>query len=428
MGRRRRGRKKRHNPKPSPALKALEVVRREGTHLVEPRCYYVEGCGGCTWQEVDYAHQLELKRQLVRDAFAAEGLEVEVAPATPSPRVYDYRNKMEFTFSDQRWLTASEIRDGGDDLRRDFALGMFGPKSMYKVIDVESCPLQSERANELLRATRRWALDRGHPPFRAKTREGLLRFVVLRHARATDQTLLLLVTSSRDEGLMRDFAQFLADEGLSPTTLANGVVDTHQYSTTGMEVFVDAGPALLSDAMAGLRFELAPDAFFQVNPSAAEELVARVLSCAELSGSERVLDLYCGAGTLSLPLAQQAGAVLGLEASEPAIESARRNAELNGLSAEFAVCDLNAGLPRDLGEFDLVVTDPPRPGMHPRLLRDLARLAAPRVVSVGCKPGPQASGCAYLVREAGYTLERVWPVDLFPHGHHVEAVALLTRR
>ena len=426
MGRRRR-RKKRQNPKPSPALRALETVRREGSHLVEPRCYYAEGCGGCTWQEVDYAHQLELKRGLVRDAFASQGLEVEVAPTTPSPRVYDYRNKMEFTFSDQRWLTASEIRDGGEDLRRDFALGMFGPKSMYKVIDIEACPLQSERANELLRATRRWALARGHAPFRAKTREGLLRFVVIRHARATDQTLLLLVTSVRDEALMRDFAEFLAGAGLSPTCLANGVVDSHQYATTGMEICVDAGAELLEDALAGLRFQLAPDAFFQVNPSAAEELVGRVLACAGLEGQERALDLYCGAGTLSLPLAQRAGSVLGLEASAPAIESARRNAALNGLEAEFAVCDLNAGLPPDLGAFDLVVTDPPRPGMHPRLLRGLARLAPPRLVSVGCKPGPQAENCAYLVREAGYRLEGVWPVDLFPHGHHVEAVALLTR-
>ncbi|MBL4848041.1 MAG: 23S rRNA (uracil(1939)-C(5))-methyltransferase RlmD [Planctomycetes bacterium] len=428
--RRRKGgqRRKKRKGEVAVARRRLKKLIAAGEPLIDPKCSYTEACGGCTWQEVPYERQLELKHELVVEAFAKEGLEADVLPVRPSPRTFAYRNKMEFSFSRQRFLTGTEIASG-EELRRDFALGMFGPATGLKVVDLADCPLQTDVMNELTRATRAWALARELVPFVNETQEGFLRYFLVRQAAATGDSLAVLVTSSRDEALAQDYVEWLREAGVLPTCVANGVRASRLPSSHGMTVYSDHGPSHYTERLGGLEFTLAIDAFFQVNTWGAEVLVEEVLAQAALSGSERVLDLYCGAGSLSLPLAQQAGAVSGLEVVEPAVESARFNAKANGIdNATFAVRDLNSGLPEDVGVFDLVVTDPPRAGMNLRVLQGISRIGASRVLAVGCQPSSLARNVAWLCSEGGYALTRVQPLDLFPHGPHVETLATLVRQ
>lgn len=413
------------------AQKRLKAIVAAGEPLVEPRCFYTDACGGCTWQQVPYARQLELKHELVADALRQARLVPRsgvIPPVWASPQDYAYRNKMDFSFAKERFFTRKEI-ESGQDLRRAFALGMFGPATRLKVVDIEDCPIQGDYMNRVLRATRAWALARGLAAFVAERQEGFLRYLMLREAAATGQTLVTLVTSHRDEAVLADYVAYLRAEELLPTCVANGVRGSFLPSSAGMELFTDHGAGHFEEELAGLRFQIAADGFFQVNTPGAEVLVQEVLRQAALQGEERVLDLYCGAGTLSLPLAGRARAVEGYEVIEAAVAGARLNAEQNGISnTSFGVQDLNRGLPRELsGSFDLVVTDPPRAGMHPKVLRGLARLGAPRIVAVGCKPLPLAENLAWLCAEGGYVLEELQPIDLFPHTPHVEVVATLVR-
>lgn len=431
MGRRRRKhgeRRKKRKGEVEVARRRLKKLIAAGEPLVEPRCVYTEACGGCTWQEVPYERQLELKQELVSEAFSKEGFsDLEILPVLPSPEVFGYRNKMEFSFGRERFLTGTEIASG-EELRRDFALGMFGPATRLKVVDLKDCPLQTATMNALVGATREWALARELEPFVNETQEGFLRYLCVRQASATGESVAILVTSRRDEALMADYVAWLRERELLPTCVANGVRACRLPSSAATELFVDHGPSRFSEELGGLRFALAPDGFFQVNTKGAEVLVREVLEQAALSGAERVLDLYCGAGSLSLPLARGAREVVGLEVVEPAVVSARANAASNEIeNTEFAVRDLNAGLPEDLGSFDLVVTDPPRAGMPLRVLQGIAAIGAPVVLAVGCRPSSLARNAAWLCAEGGYELVRVQPVDLFPHGAHVETLATLRR-
>ena len=431
MGSRRRKhgqRRKKRKGEVEVARRRLKALVAAGEPMVEPRCAYTEACGGCTWQEVPYERQLELKHELVTAAFRKEGFEdLEILPVLPSPEVFGYRNKMEFSFARERFLTGSEIASG-EELRRDFALGMFGPATRLKVVDLKDCPLQTDSMNVLVSATRDWALARELEPFVNETQEGLLRYLCVRQASATEDSVAILVTSRRDEALMADYVAWLRERDALPTCVANGVRECRLPSSAASELFVDHGPSRFAEELGGLRFDLAPDAFFQVNTKGAEVLLDEVLSEAALAGGERVLDLYCGAGSLSLPLAKRAASVHGLEVVEPAVASAVSNAAGNGIdNASFAVRDLNAGLPEDLGAFDLVVTDPPRAGMPLRVLQGIAAIGAPLVLAVGCRPSSLARNAAWLCAEGGYELVRVRPVDLFPHGAHVETLATLRR-
>ncbi|GIX07146.1 MAG: putative RNA methyltransferase [Candidatus Poribacteria bacterium] len=421
---------RRRRKKPTFAEQKLRETLESGLGLADPECPYFGECGGCVWQAIDYRRQLEFKREWIERTFHEYGLsEVEVPMPLPSPRLYGYRNKMEFSFAARRWFSRHEI-ESGDPLDRDFALGLHARGAFDRVLDIHSCPLQAEPANALLQATREFAKESGLPPYDIHAQEGFYRFLILRYGFYTDQLMVVLVTTRRDSEQMKRYVDFLHARELQPTSVVNGVTDAPASTSQGSELFVDFGEPCLEERLLGKAFVLEPDAFFQPNTYGAEVLAEKVLEYANLRGTETVLDLYCGVGVFAILAAEQAERVIGIEKLPSAVESARRNARRNGIdNAQFLAHDLDRGirtLPGDARP-EVVITDPPRAGMHARTIQAILDLAPERIISVSCHPVPQAENLAKLCAEGDYYIAEVQPVDLFPHTAHVENVALLMR-
>lgn len=403
---------------------------------VEPPCTYFNDCGGCKWQNLLYTEQLRWKHQHVVDAFQRiGGLEnVEVRPTIGCAEEYFYRNKMEFSFGDQRWLTAEEIAEGGE-LRRDFALGLHVPGRYDRILDVHKCWLQSELSNRILNLTRVFALQHGLSIYNTHTHEGLLRHLVIRQSRLSGETMVILVTSDDADEMIAAYAALLRDELPEVTTLVQGINRKKAQIAFSEETRTLYGPGTITEGVAGNDFVISPFSFFQTNSLQAERLYEEALTAAGLDGAATAWDLYCGAGTITLAAARRAGNVLGIELNEGAVIDARLNAGRNGLAnVEFVAGDLKdviAARSEGLrgggsGRPTVVITDPPRAGMHEDVTRTLLDLAPERISYVSCNPTTQARDCAILA--AMYTVEYVQPVDMFPQTYHVETVARLVRR
>ncbi|MFN3595925.1 MAG: 23S rRNA (uracil(1939)-C(5))-methyltransferase RlmD [Rubricoccaceae bacterium] len=422
---------------------------------VTPRCEYFGACGGCKWQQVAYAAQLEMKRQQVEDALVHTGgfdlaarsvpvrptLGMDAEPPGPEERAllgpaqagqpYFYRNKMEFSFAAQRWLTDDEIASG-EAFETDFALGLHVPGRFDKVLDLQACYLQSAWSTRLVNGLRALARAEGWSAYHAREQRGFLRHLVLRTPARTPERMVNLVTSRYDADRMARLADWLRAEFPEATTLVNTVNSGLAQTAFGEAMHVVFGPGVVHDEIGGLRFEIAPNAFFQTNTRQAETLYRIAAEFAALRPDDLVYDLYCGAGTISLYLARHARHVVGVELVEEAVANARANARANGIhNATFAAGDMLRLFTPDFvaahGHPDVLVVDPPRAGMHPKVVAQLAALRPGRLVYVSCNPQTQARDLA-LLREASsdaYRITAVQPVDLFPHTHHVESVVAL---
>lgn len=399
-----------------------------GPHAAEPRCAHFHGCGGCSFQSLRYEAQLAGLRQLVERAFRAQGFgaELELAAVEPAREPWAYRNKMEFTFGDRRWLETGEPPDA----EAAFALGLHARETHGKVIDVAACAIQSPAADRILGTLRREARARGLEPWNSRAHVGLLRHAVLRTARATGEILLNLVTSSEAPERVDPYARAVLERHPELTTLVQNVNSRPAQTALGdpgRERLLH-GPGWIRERLLGLEFAISANSFFQTNSAQAERLFTLVREEARLTGEERVFDLYCGTGTIALVLAAQAREVAGFELASSAIADARANAQRNGLAnLRFVEGDVLESLAREPAGPDLCVVDPPRAGLHPRLVPRLCELAPRRIVYVSCNPESGARDARLLV-EAGFRLGRVRPIDLFPHTPHVECVFALERR
>lgn len=417
-----RPRKKRRNP----AELAEGFVRSDADRAVPP-CLHFGNCGGCSRQNLAYARQLEVKREQVVQALHAAGLEAIPVP-TPlaSPDLFRYRNRMEFSFGARRWLTEAEIASGAE-FRRDFALGLHPPGFFGRVIDIGDCALIDGEANAVLTHVRAFAELSGLLPYDAVTHEGFWRYLSVRRGARTGETLVTIVTRARSAQTMRSLAAFLRDRLPFVTTVVNGVTDRIADTSEGASYIVDLGPGVITDRAAGLTFEISADSFFQPNTRAAETIFAEALRQAGAVADLRVVDLFCGTGTLGLAFAQTAREVHGYELNPASVACARRNAARNGLAnARFDVLDLSTGRLELGGPPDVLVTDPPRAGMSEKLLDAILELAPPTIVSVGCNPESQARNLARLTA-GGYSITALQPVDQFPHTPHIEVVATLRK-
>lgn len=401
----------------------LEVLRASEERSTPP-CGHYGACGGCSLQDLAYSGQLRAKRELVELALANAGVRVAVEPVLGAVSPLRYRNKMDFTFGTRRWVEVGEA----EGATRDFALGLHPREQFRKVLDIERCEIQPEPFDRILATARRLALEQALPAWDLVKHEGLLRHVVLRTSVATGEILVQITTSSEAPELVRLYVDALLAAHPEITTLVQAINSRGATVAYGERELVLHGPGSIRERLAGLVYRVSAASFFQTNTAQAERLVEVVLEETAPAAHERGLDLYCGAGTLTLPLARRCAHVHGVELVEAAVADGRRNAEENGLgNVEFSAGDVLAWFEsKGALECDFVVVDPPRAGLHAKVVELLARVPARRMVYVSCHIGSAARDLAALAPH-GWNVKRARPVDLFPQTPHVETVLTLER-
>ncbi|MFP4158970.1 MAG: 23S rRNA (uracil(1939)-C(5))-methyltransferase RlmD [Desulfobacterales bacterium] len=394
---------------------------------VEPQCRYAGWCGGCKWQFLAYERQLEYKRSHVQEALEhIGGLQgIRVHPVVPSERIFGYRNKMEFSFSDRRWLLPEEL--GDPDIPKDFALGLHVPGTFDKILDIDACLLQPEKGNRILNDARDFIKSSGLPPYGLRTHEGFWRFLMLRHSVAEDRWLVNVVTSSRDDRALKSLADYLTDAHKDIAGVVNNVTAKKAAVASGEYELPVAGRMVLAEKLGGFEFEVSANSFFQTNTRQAEKLYDTVRRYAGLEGGETVVDLYTGTGTIPVWLARDAGEVIGLELVEAAVADAEKNCRRNGIeNCRFISGDIRSSISGIEKTPEVMVIDPPRAGMHKDVVKAVTGLAPERIVYVSCNPSTLARDLSMLAEQ--YRVEEIQPVDMFPHTFHIEAVARLVNK
>jgi 23S rRNA (uracil1939-C5)-methyltransferase len=397
----------------------------------EPFCAHFGVCGGCRWQMLPYPLQLQYKQQQVEDNLRRIG-KLTLPPVTPilgAPQTTRYRNKIEYTFSNRRFLLPQELHDpsvtSGQDVAGFHARGLFD-----KVVDIDTCHLQEEPTNRLRKAIKKFGLDHQLPFYDIREHRGWLRNLQLRVC-TTGEIMANLVVGHEDEEKVRILGDQLMQQFPELTTLLLTVNTKWNDSITGLEPRVLYGKGFVVERLEDFHFKIGPKSFFQTNTRQGEGLYRIAREYAGLTGRETVYDLYCGTGSIGIFLSRQAARIVGVEVIEEAVADARENATLNGIThARFFAGD-TVDICKDEffereGRPDVIVTDPPRAGMQQKLIDKILEVAAPTVVYVSCNPATQARDLHLL--DAKYTVTRVQPVDMFPHTHHIENVVQLKLR
>ena len=423
-------RRKKHSYAEAEAVKFYEY----SAERANPFCKHYGVCGGCKWQCLAYEHQLKYKQQQVYDALTRIGkVELpEIMPILGSEQICEYRNKLEFTFSNKRWLTWEEVAQNVQYDNMD-ALGFHIPGAFDKVLDIEECWLMTGLNNRLRNGIRDFAHRENIPFYDLRSHSGVLRSMMIRTS-TTGEVMLLLqarVECDNDMVQLEKVLQYIADAFPEVTSLLY-VVNNKCNDTFGdLEVVTYKGTDVIYEEMEGLRFKVGPKSFYQTNSRQAYNLYKVAREFASLTGDEVVYDLYTGTGTIANFVASKAKKVIGIEYVEDAIVDARVNAELNGFdNLAFFAGDMKDILTRDFinehGRPDVIITDPPRAGMHEDVVSTILFAAPKRIVYVSCNPATQARDLQLL--DVDYKVAAVRPVDMFPHTHHVENVVLLERR
>jgi 23S rRNA (uracil1939-C5)-methyltransferase len=401
----------------------LEVLNVSPHRAIAP-CPYNNYCGGCNWQFIDYEKQLEYKHGFVEDSLHHIGkvAGVSIHPVLPSPQILGYRNKMEFSFSDRRWLLPAD--EGKND--RHIALGLHVPGTFDKIIDLEGCLLQKDRGNEIMREVKRYVKGSELPAYGLRSHQGFWRYLMLRHSHYFDEWMVNVVTSEERGAALEPLIPILRNRFGEIASLVNNINTRRGGTAVGEWERILAGRGNIRDKIGEFTFEISAHSFFQTNTAMAEKLYQRVKDFASLTGKETVFDLYCGIGTVSLFLASMASRVIGMDISDSATGDAGRNCKSNGIdNCEFLCGDVKALLSQIGIHPDLVITDPPRAGMHKKVIDQINQLLPDKIIYISCNPSTLARDVALLKDQ--YRVEEVQPLDLFPNTHHVESVARLER-
>lgn len=396
---------------------------------VEPFCTHFGICGGCKWQMLPYPLQLTYKQQQVKDQLSRIGnVDLpEIDTIIGSPIQQYYRNKLEFTFSEQHYLTQEEILAAGDgEIERKPALGFHAPKMFDKVVNIDWCHLQDEPTNKIKNLVHQIALENQWKFYDFKKQEGWLRNLIIRNTTTKEVMVNLIVKSSRPE--LFQILDTLKEQVPEITSLHYTINPKRNDTIYDLDVITYYGKGYIEEYLEDFKFKISPKSFFQTNSRQAERLYQVVRDFAGLSGNEVVYDLYCGTGSIGIFLSQNAKTIIGIEAVEDAIKDAKINAAWNGLThCHFYIGDVAQIATDDFfvqhGKPDVIITDPPRAGMSEKLIQQLLKMQAPRIVYVSCNPATQARDLQLL--DQCYKVIKLQPVDMFPHTHHIENVALL---
>ncbi|MDR1739523.1 MAG: 23S rRNA (uracil(1939)-C(5))-methyltransferase RlmD [Bacteroidales bacterium] len=445
----------------------VEVVRQKHNYMegrvlrlvepsllrVEPKCSHYGICGGCKWQHLDYASQLSFKEKQVRDQLERIGkITLPVSePILGSPEIYYYRNKLEYTFAPRKWFTVPPVESDLADISTVAALGYHIPKRFDKILDIEHCYLQPSPSNEIRLFIKQYALEKGYEFYstRVESRGGKhsnsednsrsnfsLRNIIIRNA--GEKFMLILVVSKHNSKAIEDILN--AVQGKFPQVVSlyyvvnekvnDSISDLEAIHYSGEEFLTAEMPNFHSETLKTLKFRIAPKSFYQTNALQSERLYNVAAEMASLKQDDVVYDLYTGTGTIALFIANSVKKVVGIEYINEAVNDAKANAVSNNINnASFFAGDMAKILTQQFveqnGKPDVIITDPPREGMHPDVVKTLLDIEAERIVYVSCNAATQARDIALLAEK--YTLKRHRAVDMFPHTAHVESVALLTK-
>jgi len=421
----------------------LQVTRKKGRYMearvvkthsfsdqrTEPFCEHFGVCGGCKWQQLPYDRQLFYKQQQVEDAFRhIAGVKIpETLPILPSNPTSEYRNKMEFTFSRHRWLLDHEAASD-HPIEHTNAVGLHVPGRFDKVVDIRHCHLQGEPSNQIRNFLRDLALKKGVSFYDHRTNEGLMRNLIVRTS--TLGELMVILSVQFDEPVVYEMLDEIKQKFPDITSLMYTVNPKKNETLYDQEILVWSGRDHIFEKLEELTFKIGPKSFFQTNSFQALELYRKAREFAGLRGKETVYDLYTGTGTIANFIAPNAGQVVGIESVPEAIEDARVNSEINQISnTRFFAGDMKdiftGSFIKEHGKPDVIITDPPRAGMHAKVVDQILNIGPERIVYVSCNPATQARDVELLGK--AYQLMKIQPVDMFPHTHHVENIALLVR-
>lgn len=417
----------------------VEVLKKSPLR-VEPRCKFFGTCGGCKWQHVNYQAQLDFKRQHVLDALERIGgfKGIAVNPTLGAEDIYFFRNKMEFSFGN-KWITREELntRALNPEPRTElemFALGMHIPQRFDKVLDIDECHLQSDISNQILNLVRTFCLDQQLSIYSTFTHTGYLRNLVIRQSAHADELMVNLVTSDDQPELMMTLSGLLLAEVPSITTIINNITQRKSQVAIGETEKVYHGPGYITEKIGKRTYRISANSFFQTNTKQAERLYDVAKRMADLNPDDIVFDLYSGTGTIALHIADEVREVIGVESVESAVEDAKKNAVMNGVSnCTFILGDLKDRLTKDTAWLSnhpkptVIIIDPPRAGMHDKVIEEVLELSPQRIVYVSCNPATQARDLKLLCEGSAYAIQEVQPVDMFPHTYHIENIVGMVR-
>lgn len=408
--------------------KAVKITE-QSKERVEPFCKHFGICGGCKWQMLPYEKQLEYKEQEVRDVLKRIGkIDTSVLPIIGSEKTIHYRNKIEFTFSNKKYLTPNEFEDLGKDDWPGGALGFHVPKLYDKIIDIHECFLMDDMNNIIRNTLRDYAQKNNLSFYDVKEHKGFLRNVIIRNC-TTGELMVNLFFGNEDKKQIEKIGNYLLEKIPSITTLLYTINQKWNDSMEKLDPKIFSGKGFVVEKLGNFNFKISPKSFFQTNTKQAEVLYNVVKDFAGLTGVETVYDLYCGTGSIGIFLSDKAGKIIGVDVIEDAIKDAKENAAFNNLkTADFfcgdviEICNYNFFALH--GNPDVVIVDPPRAGLHNKLVTKLLEISSPKIIYVSCNVATQARDLQMMSEK--YIVEKIQPVDMFPHTHHIESVALLT--
>ncbi len=398
---------------------------------VEPVCEHFGLCGGCRWQNLSYEQQLIYKQKQVKDNLERIGkFEMpELQPILPSKNSYFYRNKLEFTFSNRKWLTDFSKEMNFEDQNMN-GLGFHMPGIFDRIVDIEKCHLQEDPSNEIRLAVKQYAIEHNLEFYNVKSWTGFLRNIIIRNT-SIGEWMVIVVFQHEEKEAMEGLLNYIADTFPMITSLMYVVNPKKNDVISDLEIQLFEGNPYIIEEMEGLKFKIGPISFYQTNPQQAYSLYKVAREFADLQGNEIVYDLYTGTGTIANFIAAKAKKVVGIEYVHSAILDARENSWLNEISntvfydGDIAIV-LNEEFVELNGKPDIIITDPPRAGMHEKVVKQILKMAPQKIVYVSCNSATQARDVTIL--SENYEVEKIQPVDMFPQTHHVENVMLLVRK
>lgn len=404
----------------------VNQIIKSSPYRIEPFCPHFGVCGGCKWQHMSYEAQLKFKQQYVDNALIRIGKvdTTSMEDILGSAETTYYRNKLEYTFSNKRWLTGRDEVVSPEDLN---ALGFHVPGRFDKILDIDHCFLQQDPSNKLRNSVKDFAVQQGISFYDLRGHEGALRNLIIRTS-STGETMVVVVFAYPEEGQVESLMSFIANEFPAITSLLYIINQKRNDTIFDQDIHLFKGRDFIYEEMEGLKFKVGPKSFYQTNSRQAYELYKITREFAELKGDELVYDLYTGAGTIANFVARNAREVVGVEYVPSAIEDAKYNSEINGITnTKFYAGDMKDVLTAEFvathGKPDVVITDPPRAGMHADVVNRILEMEAPKVVYVSCNAATQARDLQMMSEK--YEIVRIKPVDMFPQTQHVENVVLL---